>query len=277
MAKLVTFEVADLPWAPALGLSFDFTDSGNFYGTRAGVPRAPPAVTDPGANGQYQFQPSDADEAIGCVWFITTGHFPARVGGAIHTDVAPFLAAIFTNADGSLTSGSDLPTLDYQTLAGASATPPAVVGVDIGTGEKPIFCFSPTAPDITAGRKFVLTAFTGMVPPAYEGNVQAIGIVVDNIPPVVTLVAGPLTPTDPIHFTATDNILLRRVVVIAKFIEAGFWEVIHDGTNFGPGYEGGSRTALPSGFEYIVTRRAGWPSGSLQLEVIAGDTSGNEA
>lgn len=105
------------------------------------------------------------------------------------------------------------------------------------------------------------------------------GAPLDTSPPVVTNFTpappGPLLPADSIEFDVIDDNALRRVIVIAKF-GAGPWEVIHNGTTFGPEYSGSVAT-VGGAKHYIVARDTGWPDATLGIEVHAIDVSGNEA
>lgn len=275
MAKLVTFGVYDLALAPKNAGTLTF----KYYGTRLGVARPPPTITMAAGTGCYQFLPSDADEAIGCVWVVETGWYPGVVGGAIFIDSEPFFAHIFRLPDGSFYTGLSVPTFErWADLAGGDqlGTAPTILGVDDGTGDKVAFIFSPSPTDIANGRQWLLKAIAGQTPAYYRGDVQALGIVADIIPPVVTMLTGSaLTPTSPINLQVTDNILLRRVVLMVKM--DGAWEVVSDGDNFAPGYIGSSRTVVAGGYLYSCVRSGGWPDGDMQFEVIAGDTAGNEA
>jgi hypothetical protein len=105
------------------------------------------------------------------------------------------------------------------------------------------------------------------------------GAPLDTSPPTVTNFTpappGPLLPADTVSFDVVDDNGLRRVLVIAKF-GAGPWEVIHDGSSFGPGYSGSVVTAGASK-HYVVGRNVGWPDTTLGIEVHAIDITGNEA
>lgn len=110
---------------------------------------------------------------------------------------------------------------------------------------------------------------------------SGIGGSADLSPPTVSDVSPPVgtpvTRSTPISLTVTDDVQLRRVVLIAKFSTT--WEVVHDGTGFGPQYAAlSSRTTLVEGasYRFRVVRTAGWPEAPLLLP-IGTDTGGNEA
>lgn len=93
---------------------------------------------------------------------------------------------------------------------------------------------------------------------------------------VAPAVPGDVAPTDSLTFDVTDN-ALRKVLVMAKFIATGLWEVIYDGDGFSPSFSGSStRTAIVNGFRFVAIRAGGWPAGAFKLKVVAFDTSGNE-
>ena len=84
-----------------------------------------------------------------------------------------------------------------------------------------------------------------------------------------------ITTSATIQFDVTDNIALKRVVVIAEY-NNGTWETIHDGDNFSPKFSGSStKTAITKGFRFVVVPSGGWPTNPV-FRIIAGDTSRHE-
>ena len=103
----------------------------------------------------------------------------------------------------------------------------------------------------------------------------------DAVKPVVSNVSPPINsdidPKTSINFDVTDNILLKKVIIIAKFDKGAIWENVFDGLNFAPNYANDSiKTTITNGFHFSLQRLGGWPSKPNAL-VVAFDTSGNEA
>jgi len=101
-----------------------------------------------------------------------------------------------------------------------------------------------------------------------------------NLPPTIENVlpapGGALDVDEAITFDLVDDYGFTRVFLYAKFPTSGTWEVIHDGTAFGPKYSAGSsRTPDGNGYSYSVQRTGGWPE-SPTLEVLPVDSSGLE-
>lgn len=101
-----------------------------------------------------------------------------------------------------------------------------------------------------------------------------------TLPTVTDVTPTPGTPVARnafISLTVSDEVALRRVVLIAKFSTS--WEVIYDGSGFAPGYAPRStRTELVPGasYRFRVRREAGWPEAPVILPIPT-DTSGNES
>lgn len=121
--------------------------------------------------------------------------------------------------------------------------------------------------------------FGTLSPTAASVNLRPAGGGSDTNPPTVTLIAAPKLPDDTAVIRVTDDVGLRRVVLFVRWPSG--WEVIHDGDGFGPNYQGGANTrnTVIAGrqYDYFVKRQPSWPSGILPLDVLAIDTSGNEA
>jgi len=104
----------------------------------------------------------------------------------------------------------------------------------------------------------------------------------DVISPVVVYIypgeLDTLRVADPIIFSAVDlTSNLRRVLVAVEIMTTGVQELVHDGLSFTSMYRlGSSRTAIENGFEYVVRRRHGWPTGTqIRVRVWAVDSAGN--
>lgn len=96
--------------------------------------------------------------------------------------------------------------------------------------------------------------------------------VIDNFdPPVGT----PLARSDSVSFDVTDETALRRVLVLVSL--GGSTYCVHDGFSFRDEFTNlSSRSAISGGYRYTVKRNGGWTS-PPEFEVLAIDTSGNEA
>lgn len=105
------------------------------------------------------------------------------------------------------------------------------------------------------------------------GGDDPVAPVVENITPAA---GSPISSGTTLGFDVVDNVALRRVVVLARFV-GGAQDVVHDGDAFAAAYAPGStRTAIAGGFRYRIRRVGGWPS-SPSILPLAVDTSGNEA
>jgi len=104
----------------------------------------------------------------------------------------------------------------------------------------------------------------------------------DVISPVVTYIypgeLDTLRVADPIIFSVVDSTgNLNRILAAVEIIPTGIQELVHDGLSFTSMYRlGSSRTAIENGFEYVVRRRHGWPTGTqIRVRVWAVDSAGN--
>ena len=88
--------------------------------------------------------------------------------------------------------------------------------------------------------------------------------------------SGQVEPSTAIDLEVTDNVALRRVLVVARFDSLGVEELVHNGDRFAAAYSGRStRLAVAGGSSYSIRRNGGWPA-PVTLEVYAIDTSGSE-
>lgn len=105
------------------------------------------------------------------------------------------------------------------------------------------------------------------------GGGDPVAPTVENITPAA---GSPISSGTTLGFDVVDNVALRRVVVLARFV-GGAQDVVHDGDAFAATYARGStRTAIAGGWRYRIRRVGGWPS-SPSILPLAVDTSGNEA
>lgn len=124
--------------------------------------------------------------------------------------------------------------------------------------------------------------------PPSSGSVRAAYVIdrtigVPNIPPdepptIEDISPAPgqsLTKDQAITFNTVDDDAIRKVVIIAKYAVTG-WEVIHDGTSFGPQYnQYSTREVFGTGYSYSVRRDLGWPEAPT-IDIVALDSAGQE-
>ena len=122
--------------------------------------------------------------------------------------------------------------------------------------------------------------FTVLIRPvaiALEGD--SVGGPADAVPPVVTLVSpasGQVEDSTPIVVEVTDNVALRRVLVMARFDSLGVEDLVHNGERFAAAYSGDStRSPIAGGWRYVIRRNSGWRA-PVMIDVYAFDTSGSE-
>ncbi len=104
--------------------------------------------------------------------------------------------------------------------------------------------------------------------------------------PTVTIVSPTvgtgIYPASILTVRVTDNVLLGRAILKARFSKQKIDEFIHDGDNFGLMYQGAGNTRVAYssggevGYEYTLNRDGGWPA-MPELVPYAHDTAGNEA
>lgn len=102
----------------------------------------------------------------------------------------------------------------------------------------------------------------------------------DTTPPTVTLISPPagsqILPAAPIVIEVTDATGLSAVVAWAEYGGVTFpAEVIHDGVDFKYAFGTSTRIAIAGGYRYTVRRRAGWPSGRVDIKFRPVDDKGN--
>lgn len=80
----------------------------------------------------------------------------------------------------------------------------------------------------------------------------------------------------PLEFDTLDDLGFRRVFIVAKYTALDTWEVVHDGSAFGPKYaDESARTVVAGGFHFSIMREGGWPEAPT-LEVLPIDNRGEE-
>lgn len=114
---------------------------------------------------------------------------------------------------------------------------------------------------------------------------QAFVLKQEEAPPVTPPVVGNFSPAvgafiasnQFITFDVTDPEGFRLALIAASFPNLGIYEIIHDGTAFGPNYSDGNsgRSAIANGFHYSILRRGGWPA-SPTIVPFAIDVFGSE-
>lgn len=145
---------------------------------------------------------------------------------------------------------------------------------------------------ISRGKAFLYVNVAGSQP--FEGYITILSPTAgssDSVPPTIQIVDPPagttIQPGQPITFRFFDNVAIRRALPMIRFtgpsgtFDDGHYELIHDGDDFTPDYNG-TRTAYPGGWQFTVTRKGGWGAviehkgGSPTFVPFGTDTSGNE-
>ena len=107
-----------------------------------------------------------------------------------------------------------------------------------------------------------------------ESNTPPVSLpVVDNVVPA----PGTIASNQPLafHVTSPAARAFTSVTVLISFPLAGIYEVLYDGSAFGPNYAG-SIASILHGFAFSgVLRTGGWPA-PFSLTVNAIDTAGQE-
>lgn len=108
------------------------------------------------------------------------------------------------------------------------------------------------------------------------GNVDTTAPVISNVTPTsATNILG----TQVVSFDVTDSESGFRRIIIKMFYDDGTWDLVHDGDNFGPKFQGAAntRTGIARGFHYTILMDGGWKIGNNpHLTPYAIDTGGNE-
>lgn len=116
----------------------------------------------------------------------------------------------------------------------------------------------------------------------------------DFTAPLLTVISPPpgstIGPNTPIKFRYSDETGMGRPLPMFKFLQpedgSGIpkykYELVHDGDNFTPDYDGVRTQISFLQYEYTVTRKGGWSAtlqyvgGSPILVPFGADTAGNE-
>ena len=106
-----------------------------------------------------------------------------------------------------------------------------------------------------------------------HGTIDTTSPTISNFNPTV---GTPLVRSDSITFDVLDNLsALRRVIVLVTLSGETF--CVHDGFSFKGEFTSlSTRSAMSGGYHYSLKRNGGWTSPPT-FEVLAVDTSGNEA
>jgi hypothetical protein len=100
--------------------------------------------------------------------------------------------------------------------------------------------------------------------------------------PTVTIIsplAGtPVGRSTPFVITVTSPLAIRRILLRAEYGGITLWELAHDGTTFGPAYQGGTngRLVITDGYQFTLLRDGGWP-GTPIITAYAIDAAGQES
>lgn len=100
----------------------------------------------------------------------------------------------------------------------------------------------------------------------------------DNVAPVVTRLSPPeaaeLAAGDVVRVRVTDDVALRKVIILANFSSPTLEEVVFNGVRFAEKYSTSTVTRTPGQVDFSLRRTPGWQS-RPELQTIAVDTSGN--
>lgn len=134
--------------------------------------RAAPAMLNRG-DGQHGFEPTAADEAVGCVALLDAGagfsfESGSRYAAVTIPEAAPFEAFVLTDATGARWSGAAPTFQSYEGRSGALVPQPT-----IGNPTTGLYCFTPTSSDIAAGVSFRIDAPAGAYPAQLFGSATA--------------------------------------------------------------------------------------------------------
>jgi hypothetical protein len=193
-----------------------------------------------------------------------------RLGGG--TDASPTFATLFPadatylvdalvqDANGPPPGAYNCALITYTFLGAGDAY--SILAKD----DDPAYGFGGAAVRCAVGAVWLRKLSTALI------NVGGIAPGVTWISPAV---GGVLYRRDSVHFQITTLAggTFAALVVIAEF-PSGVWEVVHDGTSFAAGYSGSVRSAITDGFDFVVTRLAGWPQ-TPSFRIIGVDTAGN--
>lgn len=112
-----------------------------------------------------------------------------------------------------------------------------------------------------------------LAPPAAPG---------DTTSPVISALSPPagtdIEPDQVVSFDVTDDVgAFTRIFVVAKDLDSGIAEMVHDGDAFNGFFiEQSTRTLITGGIHYEILRRGGWTGTRLEISAFAIDVSGNE-
>ncbi len=174
MADPIIFGILDGAGVPDATATPSFV-SGSIYDHATLATRAAPAFVNRG-NGQHGFEPSAADEAVGCIALIDAGvgkYFEngSRWMAVTIPEAAPFEAFVLTDAAGALYTGGTAPTFgDYEGRSGNLVPQPTFNRPIASSG---LYGFNPSASDIAAGVSYRVLAPAGAYPDVMFGSATA--------------------------------------------------------------------------------------------------------
>jgi hypothetical protein len=123
----------------------------------------------------------------------------------------------------------------------------------------------------------------GTTPTGEDGNFNAELLdpnpAADTTPPVITFVPpGSPTSTSIFKVEVTDDSSFVGLITIWLEFTGGS-ELVYDGVNFGPAYQGASNQVVPitDGFRVEFTRDGGWTNSPMTINVTAEDHAGNQS
>lgn len=226
-----------------------------------------------GTHGTYYFTPTDSQESNGRAFIITTNGFPARLAGSIADPQHPSFALLLEKADGTLFSGAQPFTEDFQAFG--SPASPSINNYAIAD-----YLYVVTADDdsLTDGCSILVTVGAGDVylPGGSKyvtgtliaeatggGGGGAVNPTIHNVNPASMSDLSAFMPwTCDISLSPSDGNITRLVVFIAN-TGTGVVDVAFDGTAFTPAFNNASAIMQTSGNIHLsIVRNGGWVTGS---------------
>lgn len=232
------------------------------WNASSGAALSEPAIDEvEDAAGKYRFDPPDGVDWAGFVDFGEDAHQFHRYHFVASDDSDCFP---LYDADGVPLAGV-VPTWDsYVTLDdGVSAAEPDIDELGLGVY-----------------RTVVPVGEGGVVDGTSEAVPRYTALLHGDSRPTVTIVSPAAGSTiqreDQITVDVTDDSALFKRIQLQAYFPGETTEVVHDGTQFQPGYRRGStRSAIIGGYRYVLARDRKWPVGTLTFEALVIDREGN--
>lgn len=161
-------------------------------------------------NGEYQIEPTDADEAVGClvVMEFGAGYLPVRRTWAVFKadNTNQFWAVDVQDTDGTKWTGAAPTVADYKWSDGTDKLSEAPATVAVPPSSKWLFCWTPSAADITGDASIRVAGPAGSLQPFWTDDVLPIttvpapavtggGLVADMADAIALLASGTYSVT----------------------------------------------------------------------------------